>query len=923
MPAESFYRYHPDGVSFTSKAAGAIKMIYAPLCGTDALSVKSAITPFLSGDIKTDKFHYLTKPASREDLRAPLREFFVFIKDKGIFSLSQETSPHSACVEIGPLWHKLTRTHKAAGLTMSAVNFIPVSGQSVELMQVTVKNISKKLIKFTPTCAIPLFGRSRDNKHDHEHVTALLNRVRQTPEGVLMHRTMSFNEEGHRTSRSVYFVYGCRDESDPALGGAGGVTGTFPTVDSFYGDGGSLSRPRAVFENRKPHSLGPQALNGKEVVGALRFKETALKPDQSQSFIVAVGIGADEAQTKEIFSHFNSADKFAKALGANKKYWSDKISSIVFSSRDENFNSWMRWVTLQPILRRIFGCSFLPDHDYGKGGKGWRDIWQDLLSLILIEPHLVRQDLINNCAGIRIDGSNATIIGLKPGRFLADRNAITRVWMDHGAWPFLTLQLYIDQSGDFDILLDRQSYFRDPQLSRTLEKDMTWISHNPSLSFPRKRESKLLDKKGNVYEGTVLEHLLVEHLTQFFNVGEHNIIRLEGADWNDGLDMAAARGESAALTSFYGWNLLGLADLLEDLGSIKATGTVRVFRELLILLDTLSEKVDYDDYQAKHDHLFGKYFHSVQPALSGETVELPIKEVAHDLRTKGHWIFAHIRRQEKILFKKGARTYEWFNGYYDNKAQRVEGFKDQRVRMTLTGQVFSIMSGMATNEEVQEVIISVDQFLKDKELGGYRLNTDFGVSHYLDLGRAFGFAYGTKENGAFFSHMNVMYAAALYQRGFARAGYQVLQSIYRMASDGYRSKIYPGIPEYFDSEGRGMYHYLTGSASWLVLTQLLHVFGVRGSRGNLMLAPQLVKEEFNKKAMAKVTCQFAGKRLIVEYHNPKKLDVGQYAIKEILIDGKPLVPPLAGLAFKCVALNKACIPRASITKDAIIKVILG
>lgn len=907
MPAESFYTYLPDGVSFTSKAAAAIKTIYAPLCGTDALSIKSAVTPFLSGDIKIDKFHYLTKPASREDLRVPLREFFIFIKDKGVFSLSQETSINSASVEIGPLWHKLKRIHKAAGVIMSAVNFIPVTGQSVELMQVTVKNISKKSISFTATSAIALFGRSRDNKHDHEHVTALLNRARQRPEGVLMHRTMAFNEEGHQTSPSVYYVYGCQDKS-------GGVIGSFPTVDSFYGDGGSMARPAAVFENHKPVVLGPRALNGKEVVGALRFKETTLKPGQSQFFGVMVGTGADEAQTKKIFSHFNSADKFAQALDANKKYWSDKISSIVLSVGDENFNSWIRWVTLQPVLRRIFGCSFLPDHDYGKGGRGWRDIWQDLLSLILIEPHLVRQDLINNCAGVRIDGSNATIIGDRPGEFLADRNVITRVWMDHGAWPFLTLQLYIDQSGDFDILLEDTSYFRDPQLSRTYDKDMGWNTQYGN---------KLLDKRGNVYQGTVLEHLLVQHLTQFFNVGEHNIIRLENADWNDGLDMAFSRGESVAFTSLYGGNLLGLADLLEDMAAVQGTGTIRVNRELLTLLDTLSEKVNYDDYQAKRHHLFGKYFHSVQPALSGEIVELSIKEVAGDLRTKGHWIFAHIRRQEKIQFKKGTKTYEWFNGYYDNKAQRVEGFKDQRVRMTLSAQVFPIMSGMATNEEIQGIVTSVDQFLKDKELGGYRLNTDFGVCHYLDLGRAFGFAYGTKENGAFFSHMNVMYAAALYQRGFARAGHHVLQSIYQMARDGYRSKIYPGIPEYFDSEGRGMYHYLTGSASWLVLTQLIHVFGVRGRQGNLMLAPQLVKEEFNKKGVASVSCQFAGKRLTVEYHNPQKLDAGQYAIKEILIDGKPPARPVAGPAFKRIAQDKVCIPRTSITKDALIQVTLG
>ena len=104
---------------------------YAPLFGKDALGLKSAITPFLSGDIKIDKFHYLTRPASREDLRNPLRDFFVFIKDKGVFSLSQESGPDSASVEIGPLWHKLKRTHPAAGLEINAINFVPTTGEKV------------------------------------------------------------------------------------------------------------------------------------------------------------------------------------------------------------------------------------------------------------------------------------------------------------------------------------------------------------------------------------------------------------------------------------------------------------------------------------------------------------------------------------------------------------------------------------------------------------------------------------------------------------------------------------------------------------------------------------------------------------------------------------------------------------------------
>ena len=65
---------------------------------------------------------------------------------------------------------------------------------------------------------------------------------------------------------------------------------------------------------------------------------------------------------------------------------------------------------------------------------------------------------------------------------------------------------------------------------------------------------------------------------------------------------------------------------------------------------------------------------------------------------------------------------------------------------------------------------AADAYLYDASCGGYRLNTDF---HELktDMGRMFGFAFGEKENGAVFSHMAVMYANALYTRGFAKEGY--------------------------------------------------------------------------------------------------------------------------------------------------------
>ena len=87
--------------------------------------------------------------------------------------------------------------------------------------------------------------------------------------------------------------------------------------------------------------------------------------------------------------------------------------------------------------------------------------------------------------------------------------------------------------------------------------------------------------------------------------------------------------------------------------------------------------------------------------------------------------------------------------------------------MMLTGQVFSVMGNVADDAQTAAIIKSADLYLYKKEVGGYRLNTDFKEEKF-DLGRMFGFAYGEKENGAVFSHMTVMYANALYQRGFER-----------------------------------------------------------------------------------------------------------------------------------------------------------
>ena len=209
--------------------------------------------------------------------------------------------------------------------------------------------------------------------------------------------------------------------------------------------------------------------------------------------------------------------------------------------------------------------------------------------------------------------------------------------------------------------------------------------------------------------------------------------------------------------------------------------------------------------------------------------------------------------------------------------------------MTRTGQVFAQMGNIATGEQARQIVRAAGRYLYDPSVGGHRLNTDFGPDAErlsMNLGRCFGFAFGHKENGAMFSHMAVMYANALYKRGLVPEGFAVLDGIYRHNQDFGLSGIYPGIPEYVEPGGRGMYPYLTGSASWYLLTMLDEVLGIKGQLGDLVLEPKLVPEQLDAGSRVSVLTRFAGRRLRVTYHNPDRLPWGAYGIAGMQLDGE-------------------------------------
>ena len=149
----------------------------------------------------------------------------------------------------------------------------------------------------------------------------------------------------------------------------------------------------------------------------------------------------------------------------------------------------------------------------------------------------------------------------------------------------------------------------------------------------------------------------------------------------------------------------------------------------------------------------------------------------------------------------------------------------------------------------------------------------------------FGFAYGEKENGAVFSHMTVMYGNALYRQGFAKEGHKVLDTLLRACRNFDNSRMYPGVPEYFDKTGRGLYSYLTGAASWYMLTMINEVFGVKGDCGDMVIKPALMPEEFDNNGQASVSLNFAGRAFDIVFENESRVMPEDMKIASAKLDG--------------------------------------
>ena len=150
----------------------------------------SSVTPALSGDIKTGQNAFFTPPVSAMTCttRNPAGTSGSISRAWGLVGRGRVRgaggravrgrSEESATLRAGFLWHKVTRENRRLGIRAEVTSFVPAGDDRVELMRVRITNTGTQRLAFTPTAAIPVYGRSADNVRDHRHVTSLLKGIR-------------------------------------------------------------------------------------------------------------------------------------------------------------------------------------------------------------------------------------------------------------------------------------------------------------------------------------------------------------------------------------------------------------------------------------------------------------------------------------------------------------------------------------------------------------------------------------------------------------------------------------------------------------------------------------------------------------------------------------------------------------------------
>lgn len=205
--------------------------------------------------------------------------------------------------------------------------------------------------------------------------------------------------------------------------------------------------------------------------------------------------------------------------------------------------------------------------------------------------------------------------------------------------------------------------------------------------------------------------------------------------------------------------------------------------------------------------------------------------------------------------------------------------------MWLNPQTWSVISGLATREQADKAMASVDRELNTAY--GAKIMAPSYVDHYFDGALAGLFPPSTKENGGIFSQTQgwLILAEALLGNGNEAFKYFEESSPSSQNDQAEIRKLEPYVHgQYTEGDespfhGRSHVHWLTGTASTCMVGCVEGICGMRPDLDGLRVAPT-VPSDWKEFSFEK---NFRGKKVIIKVENPNG---AQNGFKEFYINGE-------------------------------------
>jgi len=265
-----------------------------------------------------------------------------------------------------------------------------------------------------------------------------------------------------------------------------------------------------------------------------------------------------------------------------------------------------------------------------------------------------------------------------------------------------------------------------------------------------------------------------------------------------------------------------------------------------------------------------------------------IRDIAEDKKDTDYITYIDkIQKDLKDTVNENCWEEDRFIRGFKEDGQVIGSKKDPEANMWLNPQSWAVISGLATKDQAEKALDTVNKELNTKY--GLRIMAPSYKDHAFEGALAILFNPSTKENGGIFSQPQgwIILAESLMGHG-NRAFEYFTETCPATQNENAEIRVlepytHGQFTESVDSpfEGRSHTHWLTGTATTVMVGCIEGILGMRPDLGGLNIAPSIPSDwkEFE------IIKNFRGKKLNIKIQNPDGAESGW---KEFYVNGEKL-----------------------------------